>query len=297
MVRGSVLVLLGGISFGIVSSFVKFAYADGYSLGDVTGAQALVGVIMLWSLCFFQKRSFRGSTTSDKKSVIQLLVSGVTTGLVSIFYYKCVREIEASVAIILLMQFTWISLLIEFLVFRKKPDILQLFAVVLILAGTIMASGLLNIQSAEISSNGIVMGLLAAFCYAVFLIVNARVGNDVSAIKKSALMLTGSCIFIFVVFPPVFLFNGAMLGSLGKWSIVLALFASVIPPVFFAKGIPRIGVGLATILSTIELPVAVAMSYFVLNEPVDLLRWLGVFLIMAALILPNLERKPDLVSR
>jgi len=40
MLKGILLVFFGACSFGILSTFVKLAYHDGYTLGDVTGAQA-----------------------------------------------------------------------------------------------------------------------------------------------------------------------------------------------------------------------------------------------------------------
>ena len=43
MLKGILLVFFGACSFGILSTFVKLAYHDGYTLGDVTGAQAFFG--------------------------------------------------------------------------------------------------------------------------------------------------------------------------------------------------------------------------------------------------------------
>ncbi|MGF1923857.1 MAG: EamA family transporter [Bacteroidia bacterium] len=57
----------------------------------------------------------------------------------------------------------------------------------------------------------------------------------------------------------------------------------------FAAGIPKIGLSLSSILSSVELPVAVMMSSLILHEEVNLIRWLGVICILSALILPNLE--------
>ena len=47
MLKGILLVLFGACSFGVLSTFVKLAYGEGYSLGDVTGTQAMFDAIML----------------------------------------------------------------------------------------------------------------------------------------------------------------------------------------------------------------------------------------------------------
>lgn len=288
--KGILLVLLGACSFGVLSTFVKLAYGEGYTLGDVTGTQALFGTILLWSIYFVQKNSNRNTPKPVVKTHwLKLMSAGVFTGLVSLSYYQCVKLVPASVAIILLMQFVWISVLLEFIIYKKKPNKLQLIAIAFILVGTVAASGYLENASLNLNVLGIAYGLAAAFCYAVFLMLNGNLGNEYPPIQKSALMITGACILIFLVLPPAFLINGALGGSLLKWGLVLATFGTVIPPLCFSSGIPKIGLGLSSILSSAELPVAVSMSALILHEEVSWVRWLGVLIILSSMILPNLE--------
>lgn len=291
MLKGILLVLFGACSFGILSTFVKLAYKEGYTLGDVTGTQALFGVILLWSIYFIQRKT---QSKDQPKPVIKthwlkLLLAGTFTGLVSLTYYQCVKLIPASVAIILLMQFVWLSSLLEFIFFKKKPSKLQILAIIFILVGTVAASGYFENSGGELSLLGIGYGLVAALCYAIFLLLNGNLGNEYPPIQKSALMITGACILIFIVLPPNFLLNGALGGSLFKWGLILAIFGTVIPPLCFASGIPKIGLTLSSILSSAELPVAVSMSALVLHEQVSFIRWIGVLIILSSMILPNLE--------
>ncbi|NTD96839.1 EamA family transporter [Agrobacterium tumefaciens] len=291
MLKGILLVFFGACSFGILSTFVKLAYHEGYTLGDVTGAQAFFGAMILWILFFFQSRT---STYKAKEIKIitpwwKMVIAGTCTGLVSIFYYQCVKLVPNSVAIILLMQFIWMSILLEFMIFKKKPSGLQFAAIFLVLGGTVLASGMVETSIKELNLTGIGFGLLAALCYAGFLMLSGRIGIEYPALKKSALMITGACILIFIIFPPVFLFNGALGGSLLKWGLIISVFGTVIPPLFYAEGVPRIGTALSSILSAAELPVAVMMAGFVLQEQVSFLRWVGVAIILSAMVLPNLK--------
>ncbi len=299
MVKGILLVLLGACSFGILSTFVKLAYADGYHLGDVTGTQAFFGALMLWALCFFSRKKIRKKAPAPHTHWAWLMLAGCSTGLVSVLYYQCVKLIPASMAIILLMQFVWISMLLELLIFKKRPTLLQLLAVVLLIPSTLLASGYFQSEQNELNPQGLLYGLLAAFTYALFLLLNGRLGNDHHPLRKSALMISGACLLIFILFPPFFLINGTLGGSLLKWGLVLAAFGTVIPPLCFASGIPKIGLTLSAILSAAELPVAVLMSSLVLLEPVGLDRWTGVCIILFAVILPNLEnlKKPNIFKQ
>ncbi|KLT65207.1 DMT family transporter [Pedobacter sp. BMA] len=291
MLKGILLVFFGACSFGILSTFVKLAYHDGYTLGDVTGAQAFFGAVILWILFFFQRRTsgYKNKKRYRITPYWKMILAGTCTGLVSIFYYQCVKLVPNSVAIILLMQFIWMSILLDFIIYKKKPSALQLAAVFLVLAGTVLASGMAESNIADLNLKGIGFGLLAAVSYAGFLMLSGRIGNEYPPLQKAALMITGACILIFVLFPPAFIFNGALSGTLLKWGVIIAVFGTVIPPLFYAEGVPRIGTALSSILSAAELPVAVMMAGFVLQEQVSILRWLGVCVILSAMVLPNLK--------
>ncbi|MCP2043921.1 DMT family transporter [Pontibacter sp. HSC-36F09] len=290
MFRGILLVFLGACSFGILSTFVKLAYQEGYTLGDVTGTQVSFGFVILWSIVLVRHlmgHRTLGVSTMDK---LKLVAMGTSTGMVSIFYYKCVQAVPASIAILLLMQFTWISLLLESVIKRKMPQLSQVIMVLLVLVGTAMAGRLFSGTIPDFDLAGIGFGLLAALCYSVFLMINGAAGNHLHPTTKSALLLTGATILVLSIFPPMFLFNGALGDGLFKWGLLLGVFGTVIPPLFFAYGIPKTGLALSAILSSAELPVAVAMSYFVLQEEVWTVQWLGVALILLAIIISNLNR-------
>lgn len=291
MLKGVILVLFGACSFGILSTFVKLAYADGYNLSDVTGTQAFFGVVLLWTAYFIQSKFKAEPNTKPilKTHWAKLVGAGAFSGMVSLCYYQCVKLVPASVAIILLMQFVWISVLLELVFYKKKPTKSQLLAIFFILGGTVLASGWLGTSIDQINIMGIVYGLISALFYATFLMLNGKLGTEYPVLKKSALMITGACILIFILLPPYFLINGSLTGSLLKWGMILAVFGTVIPPLCFASGIPKAGLTLSSILSSVELPVAVSMSALVLHEEVGLIRWLGVAIILSAMVLPNLE--------
>ena len=312
---GGIFVFLGACSFGVLSTIVKNAYKEGFTLGQITGSQAFLGMVMLWILYFLYEslgkeknavsdNNFSRETRRIQKNIQhqpgesykpyrstawwKVSFAGIFTGLVGVFYYQCVKLIPASIAIILLMQYLWISILIEAVVFKKKPHKMQLIAASIVLVGTLFAAGVFN-QAVTLNIKGIGFGLLAAFCYAIFLIASGRVGNDLPLLKKGALMITGSCIVTWVIFPPLFLFDGLFFDGLYKWGLALALLGTVIPPLFFSFGMPRTGVSLGAILSAAELPVAVISSNFILGENVQALQWAGVLLILSAIVLTNIK--------
>ncbi len=287
MFRGSIMVFLGACSFGILSTFVKLAYKEGFTLGDVTGTQVFFGLIFLWVMVLLRQLLGSKSSSTSFREKLQLAALGTSTGLVSIFYYKCVQTVPASIAILLLMQFTWMSLLLDAIIKRKLPKASQVSMVILVLLGTCLAGRLFSSELPSFDWAGIGYGMLAALSYTIFLAVNGKAGNNMHPINKSAILITGATVLIFSVFPPVFLVNGALLNGLFKWGLVLAVFGTVLPPILFAYGIPKTGLGLTAILSAAELPVAVLMSWLVLQEDVWPVQWLGVAFILMAIVVAN----------
>lgn len=295
-IKGGLLVFIGAASFGLLSTIVKFAYAEGYTLGEITGTQSFSGMVILWLLYLITKALRKPDKTKETNTSLpktkwwKIALAGTFTGLVGIFYYQCVKLLPASVAIILLMQYLWISMLIEAIVFKKKPSRKQLLLLGVVLLGTLLAGGIFS-QEIILNLKGIIFGLLAAACYAIFLMTSGRIGNDLPVLKKSALMITGSCAITWIIFPPLFFFNGVYFGCLILWGLALALLGTVIPPLLFSMGIPRVGVSIGAILSAAELPVATLSSAFILHESVDAVRWLGVILILLAIVATNVKTK------
>lgn len=70
---------------------------------------------------------------------------------------------------------------------------------------------------------------------------------------------------------------------------MLALFGTILPPILLNKGFPLTGVGLGSIVSALELPVSVTFAFFLLNEKVLFLQWIGILIILFAVLLINLN--------
>jgi drug/metabolite transporter (DMT)-like permease len=101
-------------------------------------------------------------------------------------------------------------------------------------------------------------------------------------------MASGAALVTLCIFPPRFLVSGALGAGLWKWASILGFLGLVVPTFCFARGMPRVGAGLGAILGAAELPMATMMAAVVLGEHVSALRWLGVALVLAGIVLPEL---------
>lgn len=271
------MVFAGACSFGILSTFVKLAYGEGYTAAEISFLQAFTGALVLWVISLLTEKH------KPAGPLLPLLGTGAAIGLTTFTYYVSVSYIPASLAIVLLMQFTWMNIVLERLLFGVKAGVVQLAVTGIIMLGTLLAAGLTAIPSGNGYLYGAGYALLSAFLYAVYIVANSRTGQQLPAFRKSALIMTGSALAIVLVNIP--LLAGGIHGSwpLLKWAVFLALFGTIIPPVLFTRGIPKIGAGLSGIIMTAELPVAVICAHVVLHEPVNGLQITGIVIMLGAI--------------
>ncbi|MEG0984394.1 EamA family transporter, partial [Algoriella sp.] len=73
--------------------------------------------------------------------------------------------------------------------------------------------------------------------------------------------------------------------------LMLSLFGTVLPPILLNKGFPHTGLGLGSIVSSLELPVSVTLAWIVIPETVLPIQWTGIAIIIFAIIISNINFK------
>jgi drug/metabolite transporter (DMT)-like permease len=286
MTKYILMVLGGACSYGMLSTFVKLANREGYGAAEISLSQATIGMVVLWLVVIIS-----GTQKSRRKEpLLPVLFTGVAIGLTTFIYYVSVEYISASLAVVLLMQFAWIGVLISWIMFNEKPGRIQLFSIALIMTGTILASGITETTQLEISTKGVLYALSSALMYAIYIVANGNVARQMDTMKKSAITMTGSALGILVVSANELVSHTVIDLSLLKWASFLSLFGTIIPPILFASGIPRVGAGLSSLIMTVELPVAVLFAHLVLGEHLEPVQWGGITIMLFALVLLNAQK-------
>lgn len=296
VLKGVFLVGFGATSYGMLATFVKLAYADkgmfgnSFTPAEVITSQFVLGIIAILLINAFQKAK-KGNTVlkASKKDIKQLMLVGTSTGLTSIFYYLAVNYIPVSVGIVLLMQTVWMGVLLEMILEKKKPSNIKITAVGIVLFGTALATNLIQNKTA-LDWRGVVLGLLAAASFTTTMFAANRVATTISSAQRSLYMLLGGAVIVFF-FALATQHTSFQFDIFFKWGILLALFGTVIPPMLMNAGFPLTGIGLGSIVSALELPVSVLMAFFILNETVVFSQWMGIVLIIFAIVMMNVNFK------
>jgi drug/metabolite transporter (DMT)-like permease len=291
-IKGVVLVALGATSYGMLATFVKLAYKEGFTTAEVTSSQFIYGIIGILFINLFQRIKNKNSATkANSKNILHLMIAGTSMGMTSVFYYLAVKYIPVSIGIVLLMQTVWMGVLLEWFLDKKAPSLQKTLAVLVIIFGTGLAINILKIDFNDTTidwTKGLFWGLLAAASFTTTMFTANKVALGISSAQRSLFMLLGGAIIVFSfgLFTQTTEFNFEIFT---KWGIVLALFGTIIPPMLLNAGFPLTGIGLGSIVSSLELPVSVLMAYFLLNEELQLIQWIGILLIIIAIVIMNIQ--------
>ncbi|MFP7657508.1 EamA family transporter [Chryseobacterium proteolyticum] len=315
LLKGVLLVGIGASVYGMLATFVKMSYYDGYTTSEVTTAQFVLGLVGLLILNFIQTLTSKTKLSSpSRKEVRMLMLAGTSLGCTSLFYYIAVQYINVSIAIVLLMQSVWFSVVVESFLTRKFPNVRKVVATIIVLVGTVLATNLINVDI-ELDWHGVFWGLMAAASYTLTMFTSNTLATHLPVLRKSMVMLSGGSIVIlaFLFFAQIgplyfdglksiylnFTDNTQHIHSFDysifwTYGFVLAVFGTIIPPILFNLGFPNTGLGLGSIISSLELPVSVTMAFVLLGEKVILVQWAGIALILFAIVLMNLPAKKEL---
>ncbi|MGJ3355152.1 EamA family transporter [Providencia sp. Je.9.19] len=293
--KGLILVSLGACSYGILSTLVVLAYRAGFSLSDVIGSQTVLGAFLLW-LFVVLGAAMRKKLLAwpSRKQTLMMLLTGTTTGLTGLLYYASLQHLSPALGVVLFLQFTWMGVAINAVVTRRMPPVMTLISVFVILVGTVLATGLLNNGSISFHWSGVALGLCAALSNAIRVYVSGALAVKTDPMMRSAIMVTGGAILTSIVVPPTFLLDLSTFQSLFlSYGLPLAFFGSFFGMWMFAKGTPLIGTSLATIVSSMQLPVTILLSVTVLHLPLEFIQLVGVVVILMGVAIAELKIKTN----
>lgn len=294
----SILVLLASCSYAVLSTIVSLAVRAGYGIDVVLVGKFFYGwvILLIISAIVFAVRK-RQKISWDRKRVMCLAGTGIVMALVTVCYFHSLSYLPISLAVVLLFQYSWMGVVIESAANKRLPSKSKTVSCLVILAGTILAGGIIgsSISLSEMNPIGILLGLSAAFCYALFVFLSGRVSTDMPPLSKSFSISTFGMLFVLLFVGTVYGGTAVLEGitNIGSlvYSIPLGIFGIAVPILFLAVGAPKISTGMATILNSAELPLEVLLAALIILEPVGPLRWIGVVIILLGIALPYIMEK------
>ncbi|MBB1642659.1 DMT family transporter [Sphingobacterium sp. UME9] len=285
--RSTLYVAAGACSYGLLATIVKYANHLGIHTSLLTFLQFMFGFLFLLAFNLLSKRNAEEHKVIKFSSKIKLMVWGISLGLTTTLYYLSIQYIPVSVGIILLMQSIWISLVAEAMLLKKFPSKGKITGVIIVLLGTTLATNLFQ-NNNNLDYRGIILGFGAGISYALAIYASSKVEKELpSPIRSQFLVLVG--LLLIVAFWNIDIIRYMQPNAL-PWGLLIAIFGTILPPLLFTKGIPKTGIAMGNIISSLEIPVSTLSAMLVLQEVVSGFQWFGILLILMAVIIINVGK-------
>ena len=276
-----------GDHFVNVKSFHKALGTDFVFVGAAFGFLFFGLAVLLGRL-----RGVRWQRLSGKQA-LKLMGLGALTCTTSILYCYAMSVLPAPVALTLLFQFTWMGLVWQTIMTRRAPRFVEVASAAVIVFGTVFASGVYRTGLAGYDPVALLCALGAAVTCSLFVTLSGKVKALCSNEQRGLVVCLGAGVMSLTVCPD-YLVSGVVFQGILPFAAVAGFFGLMCPVLLFGLGSPHLPAGLSTVMAAAELPAGLFIAMVVLGEPLGVVEWLGVVVILAGVCL---AQAPSLLSR
>lgn len=279
--RGVLLCLVSACAFGGLGIFGKYAYDAGLNPGTLLSLRFAMAAACFWGIVLAR----RSPMPSRRLVFVGLALGAVGYAAQSGLFFAALERIQVSLLSLLLYTYPALVFVGAVALGRDHATPRRLGALGLALTGVLLVLAGGDIGSLD--GLGIVMALGAAAAYTTYILVADRVVGQVDPFALPALVCTGAC-FTFTV--AAFASGRADFGFEGYgWAAVggLALVSTVLAITTFFAGMHIVGPSTASIVSTAEPAVTVALAALLFGESLGPVQLAGGGLVLVAVVLLN----------
>lgn len=269
--------------WGFIGFFVTYLYELGFTPTQVVTIRSISAVLFLVVYVIIKNRKLFIIKIADCKYFIG-------TGVISIVFFNwcmfsAIEETSISIASILLYTAPAFVTIFSRILFKESLTTRKVIALIVTFVGCSFVIGILPNSSESISFLGLILGLGSGFFYALYSIFGKF------ALKKYNSLTVTVYTFLFAtiaVTPFSELWNVIPLFSnLNVWFYIIGLgfLSTMLPFIFYTKGLSEIESSRASIVATIEPVIASLVGFFIFQEKLNLWQYIGIILVITAVII------------
>ncbi|MFC7063385.1 DMT family transporter [Halobacillus seohaensis] len=274
---------VGASLWGVIGIFVTYLYEIGFTPTQVVTMRVLTATLFLVLYVLFKNRKLFKIKITDSKYF-------VGTGIISIVFFNwclfsAIDETSISVASILLYTAPAFVTIFSRLIFKEPLTIRKLLALFVTFIGCTFVIGILPNANESISLYGLVLGLGSGLFYALYSIFGKfalRKYNSLTVTVYTFLFATIAVIPFSGLWSVIPLFSGI---TVWGYIIGLGFLSTMLPFIFYTKGLNTIESSKASIIATIEPVVASIMGFLVFQEKLNIWQYIGIVMVIASVII------------
>jgi drug/metabolite transporter (DMT)-like permease len=283
---GCALVLLGAAGFSTKAILIKLAYAADGQLDAIT----LLALRMLFALPMFliaavwhQKKSVEPAL--DKKQWSIVIILGLMGYYIASYLdFLGLQTISAGLERLIIFSYPTFVVLFSALYYRRALTT----SVMIALGLSYIGIALVFIESLSLTSTNIVLGsayvFSSALIFSVFVMGSGVMVHRIGSVRFTAYTMTVASIATLTHFA----FHHDLVRTVSTipldvymLSLIMAIFATVLPSFLMNNGIKKVGASSAAILSSVGPIITLALANSLLQETITNTQLLGTFFVLA----------------
>jgi drug/metabolite transporter (DMT)-like permease len=279
----SVFIIIAAVLWGMIGLFINKLYQYGFEPLQVVSIRAICSAFMLVLYLLITNKGLLSVKLADVKYFIG-------TGIISFAFFNwclfvAIKTTSLSVATILMYTAPAFVTIFSIILFKEKLNSKKLISLALTFLGCVLVTGFFQSSANRVSTIGILAGLGAGLGYALYSIFGKY------ALEKYDPMTIPAYTFVFAAIGLIPLTDfKEIITTLSNttalyYAIALGLFSTVLPFIFYTKGLAKLESSKASLIATLEPVVASIIGFIVFKENITFSKVLGILLVITALII------------
>lgn len=289
------MVILSGVFWGSSCLFVNYFNENTpFSSIQISAIRICFAALILNTILIIKGKGFSLYKISLKAMLISA-ASGIFSVLsMCLFYYSCMVETSAAVAVILLYTAPVFVMIMSLIFFKEKLNAKKITAFGFAIVGCALVSGILS--GSKISVIGIILGLMSGFTYSLYgILTSFFMKENKDPIVSTAFNFLFAAIAALIISKPHQIISVTAKADNIPLSllmyILLALCTAVLPFLLYTGGLVGVKPDTASILAFTEPLTACIFGVFILGQPMDVFGIIGIICVCAAITILNVNLK------
>lgn len=278
-IKGIFYIAIASIAFGIMPILAKLAYKGGANPINTLALRFTFASIILFIYIKTKKLSLRVS----KEQIKLILFMGVIGySMTSILLFIAYNYIDVGIAGMILHTYPLMVMILSIIIYKEKFKIKKFLYLMVTTIGVFI---MLDIKVGSINTIGVVLVLLSALCYAIYVL---GASNDKVKNIDSYVMTFYISIISAIVGSTTGIVTNSFNNPINFYGIIsillIAFISTVVALMAFLKGVKLIGPTNSAIFSALEPIVSLVLGVIILGESISFKIIIGSTIIILAMI-------------
>ncbi|MEA2088206.1 MAG: EamA family transporter [Candidatus Caldatribacteriota bacterium] len=289
LTKGYLMVAAGATLWGTVGIQVQTLFNYNLSLQSIVFWRLFFAFIILFSFVFFTNKKW---LIIDKKGLIYLALMGLFSQMLfNLFYFSCIQKTTIATAVTLLYSAPIFIAVMARIFYKELFTPVKTVALFLCMGGCFFAATGGSVAVLKLNLIGVLMGLGAGFTFSLVTIISKAIIHKYHQFTIIVYALGFGLLFYLPFSHPLIIFQKNL--PLEIW-LLMASFGVISTAVAYGLYITGISYGIevsrAGIISTMELVVAVILSYLIFKEALWGWKLAGILMVVFSVVIVQVDK-------